>query len=173
MVADGLLTRQRYREVPPRVDYDLTERSRDLMPVLGALARWGFDWTWSAPRRGEAIDVTAIFRLAAGLVAPVPGRTGTVELRVTDGPIYAVKLGAETVEGHEQPAPDAEATVAGAVADWVAALGARWRARGPDRAGRCGPRRRRARRAVRRTGFRSPRRRRGGRRLTVPSAATV
>ena len=50
MVADGLLTRQRYREVPPRVDYELTERSRELIPVLGALARWGYDWTWSAPR---------------------------------------------------------------------------------------------------------------------------
>jgi DNA-binding HxlR family transcriptional regulator len=46
MVADGLLTRQRYREVPPRVDYELTERSRELIPVLGALARWGYDWTW-------------------------------------------------------------------------------------------------------------------------------
>ena len=41
MVADGLLTRQRYREVPPRVDYELTERSRELMPVLGALAQLG------------------------------------------------------------------------------------------------------------------------------------
>ena len=47
MVADGLLTRQRYREVPPRVDYELTERSRELMPVLGALARWGYDWSWT------------------------------------------------------------------------------------------------------------------------------
>ena len=53
MVADGLLTRQRYREVPPRVDYELTERSRELIPVLGALARWGYDWTWSAPRPGR------------------------------------------------------------------------------------------------------------------------
>ena len=57
MVADGLLTRQRYREVPPRVDYELTERSRDLMPVLGALARWGYDWTWGPPREGEDVNI--------------------------------------------------------------------------------------------------------------------
>jgi DNA-binding HxlR family transcriptional regulator len=72
MVADGLLTRQRYREVPPRVDYELTERSRELMPVLGALARWGYDWTWTAPRHGEDVNVGAILRLAPGLLAPPP-----------------------------------------------------------------------------------------------------
>ena len=72
MVADGLLTRQRYREVPPRVDYELTERSRELMPVVGALARWGYDWTWTAPRQGEDINIGAIFRLAPGLLSPRP-----------------------------------------------------------------------------------------------------
>src|SRR5207249_991427 len=60
MVADGLLTRQRYREVPPRVDYELTERARELLPVVGALARWGYQWTWSAPHHDEAIDIGAI-----------------------------------------------------------------------------------------------------------------
>ena len=82
MVADGLLTRQRYREVPPRVDYELTERSRELIPVLGALARWGYDWTWSAPRPGEDVNVGAIFRLAPGMLEPPPGLEGTVELIV-------------------------------------------------------------------------------------------
>ena len=82
MVADGLLTRQRYREVPPRVDYELTERSRELIPVLGALARWGYDWTWSAPRPGEDVNVGAIFRLAPGILEPPPGLEGTVELIV-------------------------------------------------------------------------------------------
>ena len=50
MVADGMLTRKRYREVPPRVDYELTERARELMPILGELARWGYEWAWSPPR---------------------------------------------------------------------------------------------------------------------------
>ena len=77
MVADGLLTRQRYREVPPRVDYELTERSRELMPVLGALAQWGYDWTWTAPRAGEDVNVGAIFRSeAAFAVSAAWGRAG-------------------------------------------------------------------------------------------------
>src|SRR3954463_14698105 len=82
MVADGLLTRQRYREVPPRVDYELTERSRELTPVLGALARWGYDWTWGPPRPGEDVNIGAILRLAPALLTPPPDRTATVELIV-------------------------------------------------------------------------------------------
>ena len=69
MVADGMLTRKRYREVPPRVDYELTERARELMPILGALARWGYEWAWSPPRASESVDLGAIFRLAPGLIA--------------------------------------------------------------------------------------------------------
>src|SRR5207249_1642812 len=69
MVADGMLTRKRYREVPPRVDYALTERARDLLPVLGQLARWGYEWAWSAPRESETVQIGAIFRLAPGLAA--------------------------------------------------------------------------------------------------------
>src|SRR3979490_2480810 len=83
MVADGLLTRQRYREVPPRVDYELTERARDLMPVLGALGRWGYDWAWSVPRPGEDIDIGAIVRLAPGILAPPKSLSGSVALEAT------------------------------------------------------------------------------------------
>ena len=78
MVADGLLTRQRYREVPPRVDYELTPRSRELLPVLGALAGWGLEWAWSAPRPGEAIDIGAILRVAPGLISAPATVAGTV-----------------------------------------------------------------------------------------------
>jgi DNA-binding HxlR family transcriptional regulator len=122
MVADGLLTRQRYREVPPRVDYELTERSRELVPVIAELSRWGFSWAWGPPREGEAIDIGAIFRASPGLCIRSDVR-GTVELRV-DGRSYclALRLGAvELTEGTPDDQPDA--TVVGTEADWVAALG--------------------------------------------------
>src|SRR5687767_6460198 len=95
MVADGLLTRQRYREVPPRVDYELTERSRHLMPVLGALARWGYEWTWTAPRGGEDVNVGAVFRLAPGISPASRAKPGTVEVVVTgrEDRIYAMTIG--------------------------------------------------------------------------------
>jgi DNA-binding HxlR family transcriptional regulator len=35
-----LIRRTEYNEVPPRVDYALTERGQDLKPVLEALAQW-------------------------------------------------------------------------------------------------------------------------------------
>jgi hypothetical protein len=127
MVADGLLTRQRYREVPPRVDYELTQRSRELLPVLGALARWGYEWAWTAPREGEAIDIGAILRVAPGLVDPPSSVNGTAELRVErpDGTSrhYAITVarGEATISEHE--APEASAHVSGSEADWIDALG--------------------------------------------------
>lgn len=41
MEADGLLTRRVYAEVPPRVEYTLTELGRSLKPILDVMARWG------------------------------------------------------------------------------------------------------------------------------------
>ena len=129
MVADGLLTRQRYREVPPRVDYELTERSRELMPVIGALARWGYDWTWSAPRPGEDVNVGAVFRLAPGLIEPPAGMEGSVDLIVeADGETlerrYRLTATRGRVEISEGAAGDgATATVTGSQDAWVRALG--------------------------------------------------
>jgi DNA-binding HxlR family transcriptional regulator len=127
MVADGLLTRQRYREVPPRVDYELTDRARDLLPVVGALARWGYRWTWGPPRPGEAIDIGAILRCATGLAAP-PGLHGTVELAVSGA---AAGLAAEHVlrveDGElvyeQRAAPEADTRISGPERAWVEALG--------------------------------------------------
>ena len=41
LVESGLLVRSRYNERPPRDEYLLTERGRDLRPVLWAILAWG------------------------------------------------------------------------------------------------------------------------------------
>jgi DNA-binding HxlR family transcriptional regulator len=126
MVADGLLTRQRYREVPPRVDYELTERARDVLPVVGALATWGYTWAWGPPRPGEAIDIGAILRASVGV--PMHGRTkaGTVELSVaTRGRAdrqYTLRVGRGRMTIEEGPAADAEARISGSEQAWIEAL---------------------------------------------------
>ena len=40
MEADGLITKRRYREQPPRVMYELTDDGRAATRVLEALAEW-------------------------------------------------------------------------------------------------------------------------------------
>jgi DNA-binding HxlR family transcriptional regulator len=37
----GLIRRRRYQERPPREEYRVTKRGRDLTPVLRELIRWG------------------------------------------------------------------------------------------------------------------------------------
>jgi DNA-binding HxlR family transcriptional regulator len=49
----GIVTRRQYPEVPPRVEYSLTPRGRDLAPIIEEMARWSRRWGPRAPRRGK------------------------------------------------------------------------------------------------------------------------
>jgi DNA-binding HxlR family transcriptional regulator len=124
MVADGMLTRRRFREVPPRVEYELTERAYALMPVLGEVARWGYDWVWSAPRTSERVDLGAIFRVAPGLLETPPEMNATVALVVEDDEPVSYVLTAEggKVRVQEREAERTDATVTGSRAAWIAAF---------------------------------------------------
>ena len=53
--ADGLVARRVYAEVPPRVEYSLTERGRSLEPVLLALKAWGDAQGGVEPRADDAL----------------------------------------------------------------------------------------------------------------------
>lgn len=39
--ADGLVNRVAYNEIPPKVEYSLTDYANELGPILGQLCEWG------------------------------------------------------------------------------------------------------------------------------------
>jgi len=46
LVRSGILERRAYQEHPPRREYRLTEKGRDLLPVIVTLTHWGDRWLW-------------------------------------------------------------------------------------------------------------------------------
>ena len=44
MEADGIVTRTVYPEVPPRVDYTLSELGESMRPVMDAMEKWGINY---------------------------------------------------------------------------------------------------------------------------------
>lgn len=39
--ADGLVHRQEYPQIPPKVEYSLTKRGKSLIPILDSMCEWG------------------------------------------------------------------------------------------------------------------------------------
>ena len=55
--AQGVLVRRSYPESPPRVEYELTEKGRGLLPIIREMRRFGRAWMLpepASPRRRAA-----------------------------------------------------------------------------------------------------------------------
>lgn len=49
-----IITKQSFAEVPPRVEYELTNKGRDLIPVLQSMADWGSKYHLETPVARDA-----------------------------------------------------------------------------------------------------------------------
>ena len=57
---EGILERQTFPEVPPRVEYGLTEKGRALIPIVEAMRAYGEQWLEATGSCGEVPeDATA------------------------------------------------------------------------------------------------------------------
>jgi DNA-binding HxlR family transcriptional regulator len=74
---DGLIHREVYREIPPKVEYSLTEMGRSLEPLLRLMSQWGH------ANRGSL--VAAIESFAPASMEPPSGRASDFAIRGVDG----------------------------------------------------------------------------------------
>ncbi|NOY73239.1 MAG: helix-turn-helix transcriptional regulator [Gammaproteobacteria bacterium] len=54
---DGLIFRDVFAEVPPRVEYGLSAEGKTLIPVLNLLAEWGSHHQETSKTKGRKMDV--------------------------------------------------------------------------------------------------------------------
>lgn len=127
MVTLGLVERHRFKEVPPRVELELTDVGRELLPIAGALARWGMRNLWSSPSERARVGLELLLRLLPVLleeqtalpdgdleaVVTHPDPPCRVPFRIENG-----KLRPETCEESSEAA-----RVLGDRQAWIAALG--------------------------------------------------
>ena len=49
MIADGIVDRKSYDEIPPRVEYSLTDKGRSAVPFLQGLCNWSSSYNSGNP----------------------------------------------------------------------------------------------------------------------------
>jgi DNA-binding HxlR family transcriptional regulator len=134
MVALGLLTRRRYREMPPRVELELTEPGHELVPIARALARWGMRHMWSEPNAGEQLDVGALLRMLPVLLGDLMDTPdGSIEAILDERSqparhLFGVEHGRLVLLGEDAPAERSvsgppNTRLRGDREAWIAALG--------------------------------------------------
>ncbi|MEU2042674.1 winged helix-turn-helix transcriptional regulator [Nocardia niwae] len=87
LVESGLLERRRYRQSPPRYEYIITDKGRDLSPVLVALYAWGRKHAGTGEPSVVLTDQETGAEIVPGLVDRDSGRPlSEVKLAFLAGP---------------------------------------------------------------------------------------
>ncbi|MBE3589210.1 MAG: helix-turn-helix transcriptional regulator [Firmicutes bacterium] len=67
MEREGLVARRHYAEIPPRVEYSLTDKGESLLPILHMMRLWGEQWLMGGtPRRKRTAQGSAALETPAG-----------------------------------------------------------------------------------------------------------
>ncbi len=70
--ADGLVKRKVHPEVPPRVEYELTDFGKTIVPMLDEIAKWGRNL---AQAKGKLVDKVRPTRTSKSVVSSSTKRT--------------------------------------------------------------------------------------------------
>lgn len=54
----GLLKRFIYTQIPPKVEYSLTEAGKSLLPILDAMCKWGQNYAIDYEKKEEEYNLT-------------------------------------------------------------------------------------------------------------------
>ena len=93
LTAAGVLEKTRYSDHPPRYDYRLTTKGRDLWPVLTAMRQWGDRYAAPAGPPLEVVHRECGQICDAVLICSACGRpVGPGDVRVTAGPGHVEPL---------------------------------------------------------------------------------
>lgn len=79
-----IITREYFRELPPRVEYSLTSRGASLEPLLDSIASWGMQHMMDESVPCERVDLDLLFFHLPRFFCPETARSlhGTVEVRI-------------------------------------------------------------------------------------------
>src|SRR4051794_36785887 len=62
---EGIVARQTYPEVPPRVEYELTEKGRALVPIIESMRSYGTEWLGATGSCSEPPEPAALEPIVA------------------------------------------------------------------------------------------------------------
>lgn len=119
----AIVTREYFRELPPRVEYSLTDRGASLEAVLESIAAWGMQHMMDGEVPCERVELDLLFFHLPRFLCPekATGVSGTVEVRLEGdgGGSWWVTFASGECSVARESAVAADAVIACPVDSWV------------------------------------------------------